>query len=395
MIAYQNVLKNCCSLLGLFSVNMPMLYGEGSNAFRRLQEEIIKGSDDQTIFAWSTAWHNRGFEPLADHPGAFSGSSNFVPHNVKQEQKPFAMTNMGLKINVFMDHATHLAHDTGIREPVFHAAIACAETRATDARSQDKLRTGLSLRPILGSRNQFTRVNLNTVPQPIDVISDAKIRRVGYDRFYENWFLRKIYIQPDFLRDHPGRALDGTHDVLQINHILDCDAGTGASKKQGKSFTVIDRRVVLQYDSHVLPSVKQDYAMADSEVFLIGQARLRVYGIATLRSSCGNELFSLLLGRLLDGDLGFGVCKPLPETLHEAECHVLYPAGSWMLVPPLEESTHEDEVEICSHFAKVDLEETTPQRETTTLLVKLRFQERHGHVESEFPSRLPTLRVRE
>lgn len=29
-------------LLGLFNVNMPLLYGEGSRAFRRLQEEIQK-----------------------------------------------------------------------------------------------------------------------------------------------------------------------------------------------------------------------------------------------------------------------------------------------------------------------------------------------------------------
>jgi hypothetical protein len=38
-------------LLGLFSINMPMLYGEGARAFLRLQEEIIKRSDDQSIFA--------------------------------------------------------------------------------------------------------------------------------------------------------------------------------------------------------------------------------------------------------------------------------------------------------------------------------------------------------
>lgn len=30
----------------------PLLYGEGRRAFQRLQEELIKSSDDQTIFAW-------------------------------------------------------------------------------------------------------------------------------------------------------------------------------------------------------------------------------------------------------------------------------------------------------------------------------------------------------
>jgi hypothetical protein len=39
-------------LLGLFDVNMPLLYGEGRKAFTRLQLEIIKKSDDESIFAW-------------------------------------------------------------------------------------------------------------------------------------------------------------------------------------------------------------------------------------------------------------------------------------------------------------------------------------------------------
>ncbi|PMD36310.1 HET-domain-containing protein, partial [Hyaloscypha variabilis F] len=39
-------------LLGLFDIAMPMLYGEGSKAFMRLQEEILKNEDDLSIFAW-------------------------------------------------------------------------------------------------------------------------------------------------------------------------------------------------------------------------------------------------------------------------------------------------------------------------------------------------------
>ncbi|KAI6013265.1 heterokaryon incompatibility protein-domain-containing protein, partial [Pisolithus marmoratus] len=41
------------SLLGLFGVNMPLLYGEGSKAFQRLQLEIIRVSSDHSIFAWN------------------------------------------------------------------------------------------------------------------------------------------------------------------------------------------------------------------------------------------------------------------------------------------------------------------------------------------------------
>ncbi|KAJ4295075.1 hypothetical protein N0V90_007083 [Kalmusia sp. IMI 367209] len=42
-------------LLGIFDVNMPLLYGEGEKAFVRLQEEIMKDSDDQSLFAWVPA----------------------------------------------------------------------------------------------------------------------------------------------------------------------------------------------------------------------------------------------------------------------------------------------------------------------------------------------------
>ena len=42
------------SLLGIFEVNIPMLYGEREKALIRLQHEIVKSSTDESIFAW---WH--------------------------------------------------------------------------------------------------------------------------------------------------------------------------------------------------------------------------------------------------------------------------------------------------------------------------------------------------
>jgi hypothetical protein len=39
-------------LLGIFDVNMPLLYGEGHKAFYRLQEQIIHNSGDDSIMAW-------------------------------------------------------------------------------------------------------------------------------------------------------------------------------------------------------------------------------------------------------------------------------------------------------------------------------------------------------
>jgi hypothetical protein len=41
------------SLLGIFDVQIPMIYGEGGKAFARLQEQIIQASTDHTIFCWN------------------------------------------------------------------------------------------------------------------------------------------------------------------------------------------------------------------------------------------------------------------------------------------------------------------------------------------------------
>lgn len=40
------------SLLGIFAVNMPLLYGVGDSAFHRLQQEILRNTHDHSLFAW-------------------------------------------------------------------------------------------------------------------------------------------------------------------------------------------------------------------------------------------------------------------------------------------------------------------------------------------------------
>lgn len=43
-------------LMGIFGIFMPPMYGEGRNAFIRLQEEIMRQVDDPTIFAWGEGY---------------------------------------------------------------------------------------------------------------------------------------------------------------------------------------------------------------------------------------------------------------------------------------------------------------------------------------------------
>jgi hypothetical protein len=67
-------------LMGLFRVNMPLLYGEGTRAFIRLQEEIMRVREDYTLFTWSSTIVLGYLNPhiskglLADSPSDFVDS---------------------------------------------------------------------------------------------------------------------------------------------------------------------------------------------------------------------------------------------------------------------------------------------------------------------------------
>lgn len=68
-------------LLGIFDVNMPLIYGEGLlKAFRRLQEEILRDTIDESIFAWWQEGDHK-LEPcgiLARTPQDFAHSGDIV-----------------------------------------------------------------------------------------------------------------------------------------------------------------------------------------------------------------------------------------------------------------------------------------------------------------------------
>jgi hypothetical protein len=83
------------SLLGMFDVNMTMLYGEGSKSFVRLQEEILKTLDDHSIFVW------KGLQPglpglLASSPEAFASSGDVKSIRDRKGRRPFTVNNRGV-----------------------------------------------------------------------------------------------------------------------------------------------------------------------------------------------------------------------------------------------------------------------------------------------------------
>ncbi|KAL4065645.1 heterokaryon incompatibility protein-domain-containing protein [Scleroderma yunnanense] len=110
------------SLLGLLDVNMPMLYGEGKKAFQRIQLEVIRISNDQSIFAWRRSENERSGSILADDPSFFEGCNmmklmdrnqfiQVLKEHVPEVDLPsidedqfgvFPITNRGIQIWMFL-----------------------------------------------------------------------------------------------------------------------------------------------------------------------------------------------------------------------------------------------------------------------------------------------------
>ena len=137
------------SLLGIFNVQMSTLYGEGEDsAFRRLQEEIIKYSNDHSIFAW----HNSDADPTAQ-VGLLAPSANcfqtfYTYRRAPQSSpRPYATTNKGLEIELF------LLQDHGQTPDVWVASLDCEH--------DEKHVVGIYLLCISQEGNEYCRIRSN------------------------------------------------------------------------------------------------------------------------------------------------------------------------------------------------------------------------------------------
>ena len=158
-------------LLGLFEVNMPLIYGEGKKAFMRLQEEIMKSSDDQSLFAWHASsaqdtedivYHE--LKPisglLASSPAQFQLSADIVPYRNWRSSSAYSMTNQGLKMKL----PTYTIDQTGFSVGI----LSCRHKVAVQP-------LGVYLRPIWSPEgDQFARCRHEKV---LATVSRAKVSR--------------------------------------------------------------------------------------------------------------------------------------------------------------------------------------------------------------------------
>ncbi len=162
-------------LLGLFGVNIPLLYGEGVQAFIRLQEAILLKDDDQSLFAWyhdapddlddSPDGHlDRLSGLLADSPQRFWGTGDMeAGMPLTMTGNPAAVTSKGLRVDLF------LLPSNDVPNADFQAILSC-EKKYSHGRSPSS------------HRRILCYINRILDPRPIFTFCTTTIKPIGWGR---------------------------------------------------------------------------------------------------------------------------------------------------------------------------------------------------------------------
>ncbi|KAJ0125244.1 hypothetical protein J7T55_006589 [Diaporthe amygdali] len=116
-------------LMGLFDVNMPLLYGEGRKAFSRLQQAIMQRSEDQSIFAWSYPddkhSHILMSGIMAPSPEYFKDASQIETLNRSDDyESPFEVVNQLVRLRLrLLDEVEGIKLQTYASKPLLHDVI--------------------------------------------------------------------------------------------------------------------------------------------------------------------------------------------------------------------------------------------------------------------------------
>jgi ankyrin repeat protein len=136
-------------LMGLFGIYMPMLYGEGERAFIRLQEEIMRISDDHSLFAWRSEEDHGGI--LAISPAAFADSGNIIPVSPTYGTSNSAtLSSRGINLSLrFVNSGQQVGKGLAI--------LHCTET------GKERMRLALHLKDVFLRNEDFVREQSTTL----------------------------------------------------------------------------------------------------------------------------------------------------------------------------------------------------------------------------------------
>ena len=186
------------SLMGLFNVNMPIIYGEGENAFMRLQQEIMQMSADQSIFAWRGDGKESGL--LASSPAQFRDSGSVCEAPDHEPRSTYSMTNLGLRLQLLLIPRT----DTETMKGSFYGAVGCRVQNQTGYLT-------IILRQVSG--DQYVRIESDKVlVQPYRLPDDGVVKYIYVKQhkptFSPIWSLINFVLNTHPVQGHSYRCVE-------------------------------------------------------------------------------------------------------------------------------------------------------------------------------------------
>lgn len=216
-------------LLGLFDISMPMLYGEGHKAFSRLQEEIVKEYDDQSLFAWRSRTVGNRVGLFAKSPADFTDSANIVPCGGRRVE-PTVVTSRGLRITtVLTKKEGHNLDDT-----TFLAALSC---RNVDFDMEPWKRIALAVKRCSGNTHcDSTSAYVRLIPNELFSAQSSSVERASLyilkDNYLEDLMESRVFwirTMPIWVQGrpfelafaHPRERWDGENSLFRANMLRD------------------------------------------------------------------------------------------------------------------------------------------------------------------------------
>jgi hypothetical protein len=195
-------------LLGIFDINLALMYGEEEKAFRRLQLEIVATSSDPSIFSWQLPRHDDGQHDgvgtshycgvLATSPAAFGGDLKPMrwTHHQAQER---SVTNLGIKSRDLV--VTQYSSDEGSMRYVLPLSF---------VGSRPRWMTAVKLRKC--GRETYVREDPQTLLQDVQNFQASEA---------EKFLLTEVPVEKPLFHMLPGSPFAIAHtrqSVLQIEH---------------------------------------------------------------------------------------------------------------------------------------------------------------------------------
>ncbi|KAF2182316.1 HET-domain-containing protein [Zopfia rhizophila CBS 207.26] len=229
-------------LLGIFDVNMPLLYGEGQKSFIRLQEGIMKSTEDQTLFAWKDPDLPPRFSTglLARNPGCFADSGYFSFLEVWRRSVPSEATSKGIYTSLFL-----IPSDTG---DVYRACLGCSVDVFCNDSPAIYLRRTSNLRTTFEKENEYTRIlagrldilaGTEKVEGKHEEIYVRKLDDVRLDRVQEYRNVNVFWINIGLCRVCPERQWDPQSEIFWSPNTVHGKVGAVQYRSLSTPFLII------------------------------------------------------------------------------------------------------------------------------------------------------------